>query len=151
MAREEEPRAGRSATAELAQDEEVQGFLDRFAAALTGGDTATVAGMWETPALVLGDEMGQTVESRQEIERFFAGAKEDYNRRGITGTRADIQGLEWATERIAIVTVRWPYLDDGGRERGEESSTYVLRRDDQGSLRLRVAVMRGMRGAAPSS
>lgn len=87
--------------------------------------------------------MDQVVGSRQEIERFFGGAKDEYNKRGITGTRADIQRLEWATDRIAIVTVRWPYLDSSGRERGEESSTYILRRDDQGDLKLHAAVMRG--------
>jgi ketosteroid isomerase-like protein len=145
MAREEIRASGGVAAAEMGRegDVAVQDFLDRFAGALTAGDAATVASLWETPALVLGDEMAQVVGSRQEVERFFAGAKDEYNKRGISGTRADIQGLDWATDRIAIVTVRWPYLDSSGRERGEESSTYILRRDDQGNLKLRAAVMRG--------
>jgi len=145
MAREEIRASGGAATAELFRegDAAVQDFLDRFAGALTAGDVATVASLWATPALVLGDPMAQVVGSRQEIEHFFGGAKDEYNKRGITGTRADIQRLEWATERIAIVTVRWPYLDSRGRERGEESSTYILRRDDQGDLKLHAAVMRG--------
>lgn len=42
-----------------------------------------------------------------------------------------------------MVEVRWPYLDADGEERGEETSTYTLRRNDRGELRLRVAVMHG--------
>jgi hypothetical protein len=46
---------------------------------------------------------------------------------------------------VFLVDVRWPYLDAGGNEKGEESSTYTLRTDDTGELKLHVAVMRGAR------
>jgi NTF2-like protein (DUF6841) len=121
----------------------VESFLDRMALALTAGDAHTVATMWETPALVVGDEEVRAVNSPAEIEKFFAGAKEQYNAQGVTDTRPDVVRLDWVTERIAIVEVRWPYLDSRGNEVGEESSTYTLRRDGAGNLRLRVAVMHG--------
>ena len=121
----------------------VQAFLDRFARAITSGDAATVAKLWETPAFVLSDQEVFPVASSQEVEGFFAGAKDQYNEQGITDTRADVRSFEWATDRIVVVDVRWPYLDAKGNERGEERSTYVLRRDDAGELRLRVALMRG--------
>ena len=83
------------------------------------------------------------VSSREEIAKFFSGAKEEYNKRGISDTRAEIFGLEWVTDRIVVVDVRWPHLDERGKEKGEESSTYTLRRDDFGDLRLHMALMRG--------
>jgi hypothetical protein len=92
---------------------------------------------------VLGDADMKAVGSKAEIEQFFAGAKQQYNAQGITGTRAEITELHWPTERIAIVQVRWPYLDAQGRELGEENSTYTLRRDEDGELRLHVTVMHG--------
>lgn len=122
---------------------EVQAFLARIARALTAGDGRTVAGMWAVPALVLGDEDVRAVGTLPEVEQFFGGAKEQYNARGILDTRADILELKWLTPRMALVEVRWPYLDRQGDEVGEEISTYVLRRDETGALKVQVAVMQG--------
>jgi hypothetical protein len=99
--------------------------------------------MWETPALVLSDQEVITVGAASEVEQFFSGAKEQYNARGIVDTRPDIVQLRWPTEKIAIVEVRWPYLDARGHELGEETSTYTLRRNEAGDLKVRVAVMHG--------
>ena len=127
----------------LGVDEVVQRFFDRFARALTAGDGRSIARMWSVPALVLGDTMVQAVGNYDEVERFFSGAKDQYNAQGITDTRAEVQRIEWLTRRIAVVDVRWPYLDAAGVERGQESSTYVLRRDDSGELKMQAILMRG--------
>jgi len=121
----------------------VRDFLDEFARALTAGDGRAVAKLWETPAFVLGDEMVRVVQSPQEVETFFAGAKEQYNAMGITEARAEILELDWLTDRIVQVEARWPYQDSFGEELGYETSTYTLVRDDAGKLRLRIAVMHG--------
>lgn len=123
--------------------DEVQMLLDRMGRAVTSGDGRAVAEMWDIPALVLDKDQVMILNSSEEIERFFGGAKEQYNAKGITDTRAEIVRLDWPTERIAIVTVRWPYLDAKGATHGSETSTYTLRRDDARKLRLRVAVMHG--------
>ena len=124
-------------------DEVAQRFFDRFARAVTSGDGRRIAEMWAVPALVVGDSMVQAVGSREAVELFFGGAKDEYNARGITDTRAELQRVEWLTRRLAVVDVRWPYLDASGVERGEESSTYVLRRDDSGELKVQAALLRG--------
>lgn len=126
------------------QRAEVQQMLERMAGALTQGDGKTVASMWETPALVIGDQGVQAVGFNHEVEQFFAGAKQQYNKMGIVDTRPEIQQLRWATDRIAVVEVRWPWLDAAGRESGSETSTYTLRRDDGGRLRVRAVVMHGV-------
>jgi len=131
-----------------AAQQDVQDFLDRMAKAITSGDIPAIVSLWQVPALVLDDADVKAVNSNREIERFFAGARQQYNARGIMDTRAEIMNLHWPNERIAIVEVRWPYLDAQGREVGEETSTYTLRRDDEGELRLRVAVMHGASGQA---
>lgn len=58
-----------------------------------------------------------TVNSQADLEQVFSGAKEQYNARNITDTRAEIVKLDWPTSRIAIVQVRWPYLDAQGSTR----------------------------------
>jgi ketosteroid isomerase-like protein len=122
---------------------EVQEFLDRYTRALTASDVDTLVEIWETPAFVLSDEGAHPVGGDDEVRRFFAGAAEQYNSRGIVDTRADIEEVKWQTPRIAVVQVRFPWLDERGRERGDERSTYVLVRDGEDRLRLRVAIMRG--------
>ncbi len=123
---------------------EVQSLLEQMARALTAGDGRTVARMWETPAMVISDQGVQAVASTSEVEQFFSGAKDQYNKMGIVDTRPEIQQLTWATRRIAIAEVRWPWLDGSGRESGSETSTYTFRRDDSGQLKVRAVVMHGV-------
>jgi hypothetical protein len=141
--RESRPRERPGAVRPDGRDGGVQAFFDRFARALTAGDGKAIAGMWAVPALVVGDKSVQAVGSLREVEEFFRGAKDQYNALGITGTRADIRRLDWLTDRIVMADVRWPYLDANGNEKGEESSTYTLRKDDTGELKMQVVVMRG--------
>ena len=122
---------------------EVGEFLSRYGEALSAGDVHVIEDLWNYPALVLSDEGIRSVSRREEVEAFFSGAKADYAARGIESTRPDVVRLEWVTDRIAMVDVRWPCLDERGVERGEEWGTYTLRVNDDGDLKLCVALMRG--------
>ena len=124
-------------------ESEVQEILDRLAEAVTEGNGKAVTKLWAVPALVLGDTMARPVSTLLELEQFFGGAKEQYNARGISDTRAEIVELHWPTPRIAIAEVRWPWLDTAGVEKGDEVSTYVFRRDDAGKLRIQAVIMHG--------
>jgi hypothetical protein len=121
----------------------VKEYLDGFAVALTAGDGAAIAEMWETPAFVLGQDMARVVNEPAEVAEFFGGARDQYRELGITDTRADIVRLDEITDHMVMVRVRWPYLDAEGREMGAETSTYTLVRQGSGDWKLRVAVMHG--------
>ena len=121
----------------------VRALLARLAQALTSGDGKMAAATWATPALVVGDDMALTVNSSADLQEVFGGAKAQYNAHGITDTRPDILRLDWVTHRIAIVEVRWPYLAADGDEVGEETSTYVIRREPDGQLAIRAAILHG--------
>jgi hypothetical protein len=121
----------------------VRTLLAGLAHALTSGDGSAAAATWATPALVLCDDVALTVNSSSDLQEVFGGAKAQYNARGITDTRADILRVDWLTNRLAIVEVRWPYLTADGREVGEETSTYVIRREPDGRLAIRASVMHG--------
>jgi hypothetical protein len=125
----------------------VQRYLDRFAEAMTSGDTRTMAKLWGVPAFVIGANEARVVQSESEVEQFFAGAKDMYNERGIVSTRAEIVGLDWVAQDLVIATVRWPYLDQNDRTLGEESSSYTLLRGEDGGFKLRVITMRGASGS----
>ena len=122
----------------------VQGFLDALGVALTSGDTPSLIEMWDTPAFVLSDDLDQAITDPDELRNMFAGAREQYNARGVTGTRAEIVRLDEITDRIVSVRVRWPWLNEDGEEIGAEVSTYTLRRDEDGDWKLRITIMHGM-------
>lgn len=121
----------------------VQRYFDRFAAAMTSGDMKTMLALWGVPAFVIGTHEARVVQSEAEVEQFFSGSKDLYNRRGIVATRAEITNLDWIGEELVIATVRWPYLDQNERVVGEESSSYTLLRGEDGGYKLRVITMRG--------
>jgi hypothetical protein len=127
-------------------DTTVQGFLDAYAHALIAGDAATLARMWETPALVIADQRVHAVASPTDVATFFSAAMGQYTSRGIVGTRADIVWFDQATDRIVVAQVRWPYLDKEGKELGEEISTYTLRQGDSGGYKIRAVVLHGAAG-----
>lgn len=121
----------------------VQLYLDRFATAMTTGDTKTMTELWGVPAFVIGEHDARVVQSEAEVEQFFAGSKDMYNERGIVDTRAEIVALDWVGQDLVIATVRWPYLDQNDRVLGEETSSYTLLRGEDGSFKVRVITMRG--------
>jgi hypothetical protein len=109
-------------------DDAIRSMLQRFARAFTSGDGPGAAACWEVPALVVHDEGSRAVATLGEVAGFFGGAKAQYNKDGIAGTRPDVQSIEWRTPKLAEVTVQWPYLDAQGKEIGRaESSVYVVR------------------------
>jgi hypothetical protein len=141
--REPQVRRGTQPAESVADGGPVKAFMDRFAELLTEGNGRAIALLWQVPALVVSDEGVRAVNSSHEVEQFFSGAKDQYNEMGIREAHAEIQRMEHPTERIVMVEVRWPYVGDNGEELGEESSTYTLRRDDDGNLKICAVVMHG--------
>jgi hypothetical protein len=125
-------------------DPKVVDFFERFAKALTSADIDTLTKLWAAPSFVIGDGMVKVVNEKREVAEFFAGAKDMYEERGIFDTRPEIQKASWVTDRLALVEVRWPALDEKGEEiEGSEVSTYTLYENDDGELEIRAAVMHG--------
>lgn len=121
----------------------VQDFLEMYALSLTEGAADALAQMWDTPALVISDDGVDTVEDREELHGMYAGAREHYNSAGVTDTRPEIVRLDEITDKIVMVRVRWPWLDEEGNELGAEASTYTLRRNSAGEWKIRCIVMHG--------
>lgn len=126
-----------------AQAGEVQRLFDRLARAVTSGDGWRVARLWGTPGFVVGGNKLKPVSSADEVATLFASAKDDYTKRGISDTRAEVKHVDWVDDRLITADVRWPHLDGHGHEIGGESSTYAMRRDETGELKIYVAVLRG--------
>jgi hypothetical protein len=89
------------------------------------------------------DDVALTVISSNELQDVFGGAKEQYNARGITDTRADDPALALAHQPPRDRRGALAVPDRGRHEVGEETSTYVIRREPDGRLAIRASVMHG--------
>lgn len=135
------PAGNVPAGADRNTDAAVTRFLQKYAAAMSAGDVKAIAALWDTPAFAVSDQRSRAVGSREEVERFFAAARQQYVSRGMRAARPEVQSTDWISDRLAIVKVRWLYLDDRGKEIAEESMTYTLRRGHgPGDMKVVVAM-----------
>ena len=123
-------------------EDQVRHFLELYGQALSAGDLAEIAGCWEMPALSLADTGAVPVSDASEIERYFERAVGEYHSQGLMTTWPQLEKMEALTDRLAAVDVRWSSFDTAGVERSSERSYYILRRGDDGQLRIRVALTR---------
>lgn len=133
----------------------IETFLDRYRAALTGGDAPALADLWHVPALVVHDEGTRAVASHDEVEAFFRAAIDAYARAGVVDTAPEVVRADWLSPHLVQVTVRWRPLDAAGDVKGDDANgdewvTYTLREGDEPhALEVCVAVTHG--GPPPAS
>jgi hypothetical protein len=121
-------------------DEHVRRFLVRYGEALAAGDLKTISGCYAVPSLVLSDAGSVPIAARQEIEAAFDGAAERYRAQGLVGIRPTLLAWEALSERLLSVDVRWEYLDEQGRSAQQNGYRYVLRLENEGTLKIQVVI-----------
>jgi hypothetical protein len=124
-------------------DFSVKELIDRFAEAVVARDADAVLKMCELPLAIVADSGVRTVLAPEDVDAIFVHPRRRFGLREVRDTHAEIVRVEWLTERIARVDVRWPKRDPAGVEIGAEDASYTLRRDDSGDLKLCVALLRG--------
>ena len=118
--------------------EKVDGFFERYAAALLARDASAIAGMYAVPSLILFPGTSIPVSDSRQTAAFFAAAFGQYD--GVTDVEKQIAimgeapGTVWAD-------VTWSY---GGRPR--ERFCYQLTETAEG---YRIAVLTLMASASP--
>jgi hypothetical protein len=124
----------------MAKDDDLRAFFDEYGRALSRCDLPAIAAAWDVPALVLADQGAHAVDSAEQIETFFGAASQQYRDEGIVSTSPEIARVEWLSEVLADVRVRW--LRWAAEERrGAELSQYIVRLDGSGRPRIRVALI----------
>lgn len=131
------PGAGttKAGPAQVAPDAALQGFLEHYCRCLTAGDGQGAAACFEVPAFMAMAESrhGPSVvlDDPAKVADFFAQAPQQYNARGIATTFPDVRSVQWVAPALALVHVRFPYLDAHGNDLGDgETSLYLVRRGD---------------------
>ena len=121
-------------------DENLRRFLVRYGEALAAGDLKAISGCYAVPALVLSDTGSVPIAAREEIEAAFDGAAERYRAQGLVGIRPTLLAWEALSERLLCVDVRWEYLDEQGRSAQQNGYRYVLRLENEATLKIQVVI-----------
>lgn len=120
--------------------DQIKQSLERYGEALSAGDLASIWNCWEVPGLVLADDGAIVVSDKGQLEGFFARAIGWYQSQGLMATRPELERTMALTERLTLVTVRWPSFDHAGVERSSDRSHYILRLGNDGQHRIQVGV-----------
>jgi hypothetical protein len=123
-------------------ESQITDLLERLGRAVSSVDVREIARLWETPAMVLGDQGAIAIADRAEIERHFTEAAKWYHERGLFSTRPEVERIDLLTDTLAAVDVRWPSYDAAGQEKASERSHYIVAAGSDGQPHVRVALTR---------
>lgn len=121
----------------------VDGFLARYAAALSSADLDGVSACYCYPSFVLGEATSVAVPDAESVRSAFAGAASAYAERGLVGIRGTVRSLECLSPSLLEADVTWDYLASNGEVGDVSAYRYLLRRCDDGALRIHVVTELG--------
>ena len=102
-------------------------FFDSYGAALTSGDVSGVAGCYALPGMVVADTYSFTFTSPAAVALSFLGAAPAYSEQHIVAAHAQLLEVQPLSDVLAMVAVRWEYLDSEGNAVPGESYRYLIR------------------------
>lgn len=136
------PVPDRVVTAEPSRCATTTELLDRFCAAFGRGDVDGIADCYTSPAIVVTDERSVVFGSRGEVVDGFTAVLARYWSTGVVPSAGYTVRQETVlTATLREVTVEWCHRDAAGRERYRDHYRYLLRRENDGALRIHVAII----------
>jgi hypothetical protein len=111
---------------------ELTDFFSRYGSALTSGDVAAVASCYALPGMVVADSYSFTFATPAAVALSFLGAAPAYRDQQIVAAHAQLSRVEQISTALALVHVRWEYLDSSGNAVPGETYRYLLRVDADG-------------------
>lgn len=113
-------------------DTQVNDFLTRYAATLTGYDSTAAAELWGTPGMIMDDRFTGVLESRAAMAEGLEQSYPLYRRLGLASVGHEYLGRQSLTDSIHLVRVRWLFHDAEGRRLTDGTNHYLLRADADG-------------------
>jgi hypothetical protein len=135
-----------------ADSDAIGAALVAFFELIAARDYPTAAGLWDVPALILGDDHVHGPMSSAHLARLLAEAAlaptSVPSGSGAASSEAPspesvhLEPVQWISERVALVNARWPEGRLGGFLQGVESTTFMLRIDEYGAPKIRGVLLR---------
>lgn len=128
----EVPMAAAIALLQSEKDRKVLKLLEQFSRAFAAGDGAAASRLCEAPLMVLSEGGTRVVDDVSKLGELLESAGEKNPSRGIATAEPHVDHIDWQSEKLAAVQVRWP---------GADPSTFVIRCDDAGVARIAAVVL----------
>jgi hypothetical protein len=113
-------------------DAEIDDYLARYAATLTGFDAKAVASLWATPGMILDDRFAGVLEDRDVMAQSLERTCPLYRKLGLASVDHECLTVDELTDVLKLVHVRWHFYDAGGEQLTDSTAYYIVRRDDDG-------------------
>jgi hypothetical protein len=122
----------------------VESFLKRYGSLLAAGDTSAIARCWEMPALAISDDRAMALSEEKHVRDFVGQGWEKYRQQELVTMKPIYFCVTELSPRLMDVDVTWAAADADAdaHVKAHESAHYILRMDEGGAPRIRVAISR---------
>jgi hypothetical protein len=114
-------------------------YFTRYAAALTNFDAEASARLWAEPGVIVDDRASMVAESRETMVEGLTMSYPLYKKLGLASVRHEVLDSTDVSEKLALVRVRFVFLDTSGARLTDTTSYYLLR-DGGSGLRATVCI-----------
>jgi hypothetical protein len=111
---------------------EIDDYLTRYAQTLTRFDATAGADLWAEPGMIVDDRFSGVLEDRASMARGLEQSYPLYRALGLASVGHELLSHVPLTGAIALLHVRWLFLDEAGLLLTDSTAYYVVRRDDDG-------------------
>ena len=120
--------------------DEIESFLVAYQRALSSFDAERSAALWGTPGTIVSDSFVGTLATRSEMAKGLEQSYPFYQGLGLDTVEHTLLEQVDLTDRLTRVHVRWHFYDKAAERLTDSDYEYLLRREDDGTLRVYVAV-----------
>jgi hypothetical protein len=120
--------------------QDINGFFDVFAQALSLADTKTMAYLYHMPCTLMSDDSTVVFNDAAKLEGFFNQGVSAYKQIGIVSVYAETRTRQQWTRRIVLAKVRWVYKDKDAKLIYHCDYEYVLKMDKANQWKIIMSV-----------
>ena len=120
--------------------QQVNSFFEKFAEALQGYDTKTMAFLYHMPCTLLSDDATTLFNDYTQLEGFFNQGASIYRQMGVAIVKHEIWNKHNWTEKIVNAKVKWYYFDAENNPIYNCEYQYVLKTDKHSQLKIIMSV-----------
>lgn len=119
--------------------ERVDEYFTRYAGTLTNLDADAWAKLWGEPGVIVDDRASMVAESRETMVQGLSMSFPLYKKLGLASVRHEVLDSTAVSEKLALVHVRFDFVDADGDALSDITSYYLLR-DGGSGLQATVCI-----------
>lgn len=111
---------------------EIDDYLARYAQTVTRFDATAAAELWAEPGVIVDDRFSGVLDDRTSMARGLEQSYPLYRALGLSTVDYELLSSTSLTGAIALLHVRWLFLDADGALLTDSVAYYIVRKDEDG-------------------